>query len=273
MEKLHQGKTAIITGAGKGLGMGIAKRFAQEGAKVVVNYAHSAGGAKDVVQQIKDEGGEAIDWKADISKPDEVNAMVSATVERFGSVDIMVCNAGVDPHKPFLEVERDILDWVIGTNLKGGFFCAQAAAREMVKKQFGRIIFLSSIHSIQTYPGMTAYAASKGGLNALTRQLGLELAPHGITVNSVAPGAIHVEKFFDVIPDYNIHMFDHEIPVGFMGSDDDVAAAVSFFASPSARYITGQVLFVDGGSALKLFLGVTDQPKDQFSDVKTLEKK
>lgn len=162
MENLHQGRTAIVTGAGKGLGMGIALRFAQEGARVVVNYAHSADGANDVVQQIKNFGGEAFAYQADISKQDQVNAMISAAKEQFGSVDIMVCNAGVDPHKPFLEVDQDIIDWVIGTNLIGGFYCAQAAAREMVNGKFGRIIFISSIHSIQTYPGMTAYAASKG---------------------------------------------------------------------------------------------------------------
>jgi NAD(P)-dependent dehydrogenase (short-subunit alcohol dehydrogenase family) len=269
----HAGKTAIVTGAGKGIGKGIAIHLGLEGARVVVNYAHSREGAEEVVQRIRDHGGEAFSHQADVRNKAAVEEMVRAAADRFGSVDIAVCNAGVDPHKPFLEVDEELFDWVIGTNLKGGFFCAQASAREMVKNQSGRIIFISSIHSIQTYPGMTAYAATKGGINAMTRQLGLELAQYGITVNCIAPGAVHVEKFSEVVPDYDKHMFDHEIPVGFMGMPEDIAAMVSFFASDEARYVTGQVIYADGGSSTRLFLGVTEQPTKQFSDVKTLEQK
>ncbi len=269
----HAGKTAVVTGAGRGIGRGIALRLGREGARVVVNYAHSKDGAEEIVQQITENGGEAFAHKADVSSRAAVQEMMQAVTERFGSVDIAVCNAGVDPHKPFLEVDEALFDWGIGTNLKGGFFCAQAAALEMVKKKFGRIIFIGSIHNSQTYPGMTAYAATKGGINAMTRQLGLELAKYGITVNCVAPGAVHVEKFTEVISDYDIHMFDHEIPVGFMGLPEDIASVVSYFASEEARYITGQVIYADGGSSTRLFLGVLDKPAEQFSDVKTLEKK
>ena len=266
-----ENKTAIVTGAGKGIGSGIALRLAQAGANVVINYAHSADGASEVAARINALGREAITVKADVSRASEVRNLVDEAVRTFGRVDILVNNAAVDPHAPFLEMTEEQWDWVIDTNLKGNFLCSQAAAREMIKTGGGRIIIISSIHSLVTYPHITAYAASKGGLNAMTRQLALELAPHHINVNCVAPGGVHVDKFYDVIPNYDPHMFDHEIPVGFMGYPEDIAAAVAFFASDDARYITGQVLVVDGGTSVRLFLGVSDKKVDTLGDVKVLE--
>jgi glucose 1-dehydrogenase/3-oxoacyl-[acyl-carrier protein] reductase len=266
-------KTAIVTGAGRGIGSGIALRLAQEGANVVVNYAHSAEGAEAVADQIKALGRKAITIQANVSRADQVQAMVSETVETFGGVDILVNNAGIDPHAPFLKMTEEQWDWIMDTNLKGNFLCSQAAAREMTKASGGKIIIISSIHSIQTYMHITAYAASKGGLNAMTRQLALELAPYGINVNCVAPGAIHVDKFYSVVPGYDPHMFDHEIPIGFVGYPEDIGAAVAFLASDDARYITGQVLFVDGGTSCRIFLGVSEKKADLLADVKTLEKK
>ena len=191
----------------------------------------------------------------------------------FGRVDILVNNAGIDPHAPFLEMTEEQWDWIMDTNLKGNFLCSQAAAREMVKSGGGKIVIISSIHSIQTYMHITAYAASKGGLNAMTRQLALELAPYEINVNCIAPGAIHVDKFYGVVPDYDPHMFDHEIPLGFIGYPEDIGAAAAFLASDDARYITGQVLFVDGGTSCRMFLGVSEKKADLLAEVKTLEKK
>ena len=262
-----------MTGAGRGIGSGIALRLAQEGADVVVNYAHSADGAFAVAEQIKDLGRRAIAIQADVSKADQVQAMVDKTVDTFGRLDILVNNAGIDPHAPFLEMTEEQWDWVIDTNLKGNFLCSQAAAREMAKSGGGRIVIISSIHSVQTYMHITAYATSKGGLNAMTRQLALELAPYGIKVNCIAPGAVHVEKFYGVVPDYDPHMFDHEIPLGFMGYPEDIGAAAAFFSSEEARYITGQVLFVDGGTSCRMFLGVTEKKADLLAEIKTLEKK
>jgi glucose 1-dehydrogenase/3-oxoacyl-[acyl-carrier protein] reductase len=266
-------RTAIVTGAGRGIGSGIALRLAQEGADVVVNYAHSADGAVAVAEQIKALGRRAIPIQADVSKADQVRAMVAKTVDTFGRVDILVNNAGIDPHAPFLEMTEEQWDWIIDTNLKGNFLCSQAAAREMVKSGGGKIVIISSIHSIQTYMHITAYATSKGGLNAMTRQLALELAPYQINVNCIAPGAVHVDKFYGVVPEYSPSMFDHEIPLGFIGYPQDIGAVAAFLSSDDARYITGQVLFVDGGTSCRMFLGVTEEKTDLLDDVKTLEKK
>jgi NAD(P)-dependent dehydrogenase (short-subunit alcohol dehydrogenase family) len=266
-------RTAIVTGAGRGIGSGIALCLAQEGADVVVNYAHSADGAVAVVEQIKALGRRAITIQADVSKADQVQAMVAKTVDTFGRVDILVNNAGIDPHAPFLEMTEEQWDWVVDTNLKGSFLCSQAAAREMVKTGGGKIIVVSSIHSIQSYMHITAYAASKGGLNSLTRQLALELAPYAINVNCIAPGAIHVDKFYEVMPTYSPDMFDHEIPLGFIGQAEDIGAVAAFLASDDARFITGQVLFVDGGTSCRMYLGVSEKKTDALSDVETLEKK
>lgn len=266
-------KIAIITGAGKGIGTGIAWRLAEEGAHVVLNYAHSAEGAEELAERIRAKGRQALTYRADVSKVDQVQAMVAKTVETLGRVDILVNNAGIDPHVPFLQMSEEQWDWIIDTNLKGNFLCSQAAAREMVKLGGGKIIIISSIHSILTYKHITAYATTKGGLNAMTRQLALELAPYHITVNCIAPGAVHVDKFYSVVPHYDPHMFDHEIPLGFMGYPEDIGAAAAFLASDDARYITGQVLFVDGGTSARIFLGVSDKKIDVLDDVKTLDKK
>lgn len=268
-----QDKVAVVTGAGKGIGIGIAHRLAQEGAHVVLNYAHSASGAEDMCARIKELGRQAFTFKADVAKASEVNAMFDKTIETFGRVDILVNNAGIDPHVNFLDLTEEQWDWILDTNLKGNFLCSQAAARQMVKQGGGKIIIISSIHSIQTYQHITAYATTKGGLNAMTRQLALELAPYHINVNCVAPGAVHVEKFFGVVPNYDVHMFDHEIPVGFIGMPEDVGAAVAYFASDDAKYVTGQVLFVDGGTSARMYLGVSEKKTDMLDNVKTLEKK
>jgi glucose 1-dehydrogenase/3-oxoacyl-[acyl-carrier protein] reductase len=265
-------KIALVTGAGKGIGSGIALRLAQEGAHVVVNYAHSGQGAETAADQIERTGRRALTIKADVSNADQVRAMIDQTVRAFGRLDILVNNAGVDPHVPFLEMTEDQWDWIIDTNLKGNFLCSQAAAREMIKAGGGKIAIIGSIHSILTYLHITAYATTKGGLNTMTRQLALELAPYHINVNCVAPGPIHVDKFYGVVPDYNPHMFDHEIPLGFMGYPEDVGAAVAFLVSDDARYITGQVLFVDGGTSTRMALGVSNREADALGDVKTLQR-
>ena len=265
-------KIAIVTGAGRGIGRGIALRLAREGAHVLVNYAHSAAGAEEIAHRIGELGRQSITFRADVSVADEVRAMVTKTVAVFGRLDVLVNNAGVDPHVPFLDMTEEQWDWVMDTNLKGNFLCSQAAAREMVKAGGGKIVVIGSIHSILSYPHITAYASSKGALSTMTRQLALELAPYHINVNCVAPGGVDVEKFYSVIPDYDPHMFDHEIPLGFLGQPDDIGAAVAFLASDDARYITGQVLFVDGGTSARMMLGVSEKKVDTLDDVRTLER-
>ena len=160
-----ENKTAIVTGAGKGIGSSIALRLAQEGANVVIDYAHSADGASAVAARIKALGRGAITVKADVSKASEAQNLVDEAVRAFGRVDILVNNAAVDPHAPFLEMTEEQWDWVIDTNLKGNLLSSQAAAREMIKTGGVRIIITSSIHSLVTCPHITAYATGKGGLN------------------------------------------------------------------------------------------------------------
>ncbi len=268
-------KIAIVTGAGQGIGKGIALRLAQEGAHVVINYPspNMAQKAESVAALIRDMGQQSIIFQADVSKAAQVQAMVDKTVETFGRLDIQVNNAGVDPHVAFLEMTEDQWDFVIDVNLKGNFFCAQSATRAMMKTGGGKIIIISSIHGIQTYKRMTAYAASKGGLNAMTRQLAIELSPYNINVNCIAPGAIAVEKNYVNNPEFDPHAFDHEIPVGSIGYPEDIAGAVVFFASDDARYVNGQVLLVDGGTSTRILLGVSDKKEDIVSHVKTMDAK
>ncbi|MEO8395610.1 MAG: SDR family NAD(P)-dependent oxidoreductase [Chloroflexota bacterium] len=268
-------KIAIVTGAGQGIGKGIALGLAAEGAHVVVNYPYAsvADKAEAVAALVRETGVKCITIQADVSKAAEVQAMVAQTVVTFGRLDILVNNAGVDPHIPFLEMTEDQWDFIIDVNLKGNFLCAQAAARAMIPTGGGKIIIISSIHSIQTYTRMTAYAAAKGGLAAMTRQLAIELGPYHINVNCIAPGPIDVEKSYLTNPDYDPHMFDHEIPVGTIGYPADIANAVNFFAADEAHFISGQVLLVDGGVSTRILLGVSDKKTDVASTIKTMDAK
>jgi NAD(P)-dependent dehydrogenase (short-subunit alcohol dehydrogenase family) len=266
MSQRLQNKIALVTGAGRGIGRDIALRLAEEGADVVVNYASSQAGAEEIATQIQAMGRRAITAQANVARREAVEAMFDRLMEAFGRIDILVNNSGVDPIIPFLDMTDEQWDRVIDTNLKGTFMCSQVAARQMVKAgSSGRIIIIGSMHSMATFPGMLAYASTKGGLNAMTRAMALDLAPHRITVNCVIPGAIHVEKAYEVIPDYDPHMMDNQIALGRIGQGTDIAAAVVFMASSDADYITGATLTVDGGVMSRMALG--------FSDLKTVERK
>ncbi len=245
------GRVALVTGAGRGIGRGIALELARSGAAVVLNYLQSKEGAISAAEQIRAAGSEATAEQADVSRIGDIAGLMDRIIKRFGRLDILVNNAGVDPRKPFLEVTEDFWDEVIGTNLKSAFFCAQAAAREMMKTGQGRIINVSSVHGQATMPNLSVYAASKGGMNALTRQLALDLAPHQITVNAVAPGCVLVEKnTFDPVAR------GLEIPLGRVGTPGDVGELVCFLASDAAAWLTGQVITIDGGTTTRLFLNL-----------------
>lgn len=268
-------KIAIVTGSGQGIGKGVALRLAKEGAHVVINYPSQsvASKAEAVAAQIVEMGRKSIAIQADVSKAAQVQSMVDQTVETFGRLDILVNNAGVDPHVPFLEMTEDQWDFVIDVNLKGNFLCAQSAARAMLKTGGGKIVIISSIHGMLTYKRMTAYAAAKGGLNAMTRQLAIELGSYHINVNCVAPGAVHVEKNFIMDPNFDPHALDHEIPVGSIGYPEDIAGAVVFFASDDARYVNGQVLVVDGGTSTRILLGVSEKKPQVIENIRMMDKK
>ena len=241
------GKVALVTGAGRGIGFRIGCRLHGEGASVVFN---DRAVSETAVRYIDSNSArsKAIFHQADVSQLKQIEQMVDRTMQEFGRLDILVNNAGVDPTAPFLQVGEDMWNEVIGTNLKGTFFCAQKAADKMCKAGQGRIVNISSVHSLATMPGFSAYSASKGAINALTRELALELAPHGITVNAVAPGAIEVERFI------NNPLYDREIPSGRVGKPEDISGIVAFLCSDDAGWLTGQVITVDGGTLTRLFL-------------------
>jgi glucose 1-dehydrogenase/3-oxoacyl-[acyl-carrier protein] reductase len=249
------GKSAIVTGAGRGIGKAIALKLASLGANVVLNDWGCIDGAEEAVRQIEATGGSAIAFRADISSVEQIGGLVTAAIGAFGGVDILVNNAAVDPTEDFLNVTESFWEQVVHTNLKGTFFCAQACAREMMKVRKGKIINISSVHGQLTMPRYAVYASTKGGINAFTRQLAIDLAKHGIQVNAVAPGAIEVEKFYGK-PWFDTKQFGEYIPTGRIGQPQDVAEAVAFLASEASDFVTGQVLTVDGGSSACLFLPV-----------------
>jgi glucose 1-dehydrogenase len=243
-----QGKIALVTGSSSGIGKAIAIHLAREGCDVCVDYYHDEQGGEDTRRQIEELGRRAIAVKANVGHGDEVRAMVQRCVEELGGLDIMVNNAGVEIKAPITEVSEADWDLVIGTTLKGVFLGLQAAARHMVEKKKGRIINISSIHEEVTMPHNAPYCAAKGGVAMLMRTTAVELAPFGITVNNVAPGAIATPINTDTLSNpAAVAALTAEIPVGRIGTPEDVAAVVAFLASDEAAYVTGSTYFVDGG--------------------------
>lgn len=250
---LLSGRVALVTGAGKGIGRGIALHLAELGAAVVVNYRSSGAQALETVARIEAAGGRALAVCADVSDVRQIRGLVERTTAEYGGVDILVNNSAIDPTYDFFEVTEEQWDRVLDTNLKGAFFCAQACAKEMVRRGGGKIIHISSVHGSLTMPRYAAYASSKGGMNALTRQMALDLARYNIQVNAIAPGATEVEKFAEN-PAHDREAIGRQIPLGRIGYPEDVARVVGFFASPGADFVTGQVVTVDGGSSTRFFL-------------------
>jgi glucose 1-dehydrogenase len=248
MGQLDQ-KVAIVTGADSGIGRAIALAFAREGAKVVVNYAHNQQRAQEVRHIIEQQGGTAFVVQADVGQYQQAIGLVQQGVERFGGLDIMVNNAGIEYHSPFVDVTEEEFDRVLQVNLKGAFFCAQAAARAMIShKTQGRIINVSSVHEDLPMPQNVPYCCSKGGMRMLARTICLELAPYQITVNNIAPGAIHTPINADVEadPEKSAALLK-EIPLGRMGQPEEVSALALYLASDSSAYVTGSTFFIDGG--------------------------
>ncbi|MGH7728750.1 MAG: SDR family oxidoreductase [Vulcanimicrobiaceae bacterium] len=244
-----QGKVAIVTGAATGIGSAIAKRLASAGAAVAIDYVGDPKSAAPVVAAITSAGGKAVAVAADVSDERQVAHLVAETVRAFGKLDILVNNAGIEQKHPFLEMPLAVWNKVIAVNLTGPWLCSQAAAKQMVAQGGGgRIINISSIHEDITMPTNAPYCASKGGLRMLMRTIAVELAPHGILVNNVAPGAVFTPIDADVEADPGlVKALDAEIPLGRMGKPEEIAEAVAFLASDAASYCTGSTIFVDGG--------------------------
>ena len=246
---LFKDKVAIVTGATTGIGRETVFHLAREGAAVMVDYVGKPAPANEVVAQIEKAGGRALAVQADVSHPDDVQRLFSQTVEKFGRVDILINNAGIEEEMDFWEVPTNLWQRILAVNLSGPFFCAQAAAKQMIsQKGGGRIINISSVHEDMPMPTNTPYCATKGGLRMLMRTIAVELAPHGITVNNIGPGAIDTPLDKPTKDDpAKLKTLLGEIPLGRMGTSEEVAALAIFLASDAAAYITGSTYFIDGG--------------------------
>ncbi|UOR12760.1 3-oxoacyl-[acyl-carrier-protein] reductase [Halobacillus amylolyticus] len=242
-------QVALVTGASRGIGRAIAFELAKNGAKVAVNYSGSEEKAEAVVQEIIDNGGEAIKIQANVSQGDDVSRMVKTVVEEFGRLDILVNNAGITRDNLLMRMKEQEFDDVIDTNLKGVFMCSKGVTRQMMKQKFGRIINISSIVGVSGNPGQANYVAAKAGVIGLTKSNAKELASRNITVNAVAPGYITTDMTDQLTDDQREQMLAL-IPLNRLGEGEDIARAVRFLASGDAAYITGQTLHVDGGMVM-----------------------
>jgi len=244
------GQVAVVTGASRGIGSAIAELFAQEGARVVINYNTSEKEARALAEKIKKQGGEAICVKADVSKYDDVKRMVETTLKTHGRIDILVNNAGIHVAKDFLEISEDEWDKTIDVNLKGAYLCSKEVARIMLKQKKGKIINMSSNSGLYHPSAMrfTEYVASKAGMNGLTKALALRLGPH-ITVNAICPGWIKTEMVAQTDPEVERRILE-ETALKRYGTPEEVAASALFLASEEADFITGELLIVAGGRGM-----------------------
>jgi 3-oxoacyl-[acyl-carrier protein] reductase len=244
-----ENKVALVTGGSRGIGRAIALEFAARGAAVVVNYNKSPESAEEVVKQIKDSGGKAAAFQADVSDFKQAEALVKFAIETFGDLSILVNNAGITRDQLIMMMPEADWDAVINTNLKSTFNCSKAAVKHMMRKRVGRIINIASVAGQMGNPGQTNYSASKGGQIAFTKALAREIATRNITVNAIAPGFVDTEILDAMTPEI-LEAALKMVPLGRKGKPEEIAFAASFFASDESAYITGQVLGVDGGMAM-----------------------
>ncbi len=248
MQRL-QGKVAIVTGAGSGIGQGIAKRLGAEGASVIVNYRGSEAGADETRRSIEQAGSRAVVVQGDVTQSDAIQKLVQTAWDSFGSADILVNNAGLEIRSDFWDTKEEDYDRQMAVNLRGPYFLAQAFVRRLRDvKRPGRIINISSVHEDMAFPGFTPYCCSKGGMRMMMRNLAVELGPLGITINNIAPGAIVTPINKSLLADkVKLDSLLANIPLGRLGQVDDVAGLVAWLASDEASYVNGSTFVIDGG--------------------------
>lgn len=245
------GKLALVTGAGRGIGAAIALELARAGADVIVNYHRSEQKARDVETEIEKLGRRAMIVRADVAQKEDIDRMFDQIEAAWGKIDILVNNAGIEQRWATRDCRESNYDDIMDTNVKGAFFCAQRALEGMKPKGWGRVVNISSVHEVKATNFCSVYGISKGAMQLMVRELALEYSRYGITVNNVAPGAIRTDINRQVLSDpaYEAKV-TARIPVGFIGQPEDVAHLVAFVASEEARYITGATLLIDGGLSL-----------------------
>lgn len=241
-----EGKVALVTGASRGIGAVVACRLAQAGARVGVNYHASPDAAAIVVESINKDGGEAILVGGDVSQEENAEKVVKDLVDHYGSIDILINNAGINKDQLLIRMKPEDFDSVINVNLRGAFLCTRFAMTHMIRQRSGRVINMSSVVGLSGNPGQANYAAAKAGMVGLTKAVAREVASRNVTVNALAPGYIDT-AMVDGLTEETQDKILSTIPMGRFGTPEDVAEAVVFLASDGASYITGQVLTIDGG--------------------------
>jgi glucose 1-dehydrogenase len=244
------GKVALVTGSSQGIGQVIAIRLAQEGVDIVIDYRSHPDGANETLAKVEAAGQRGHIVQADLSVIDDIHKIVAEGIQRFGKLDILVNDAGVDgKNADFWEITEADYDKVLNVNLKGTFFTTQAFVQHLIEtKRTGKIINISSVHEEMAFPHFTAYCASKGGVKMMMRNLAVELGPLGITVNNIAPGAIVTPINTKLLNDpVKLNSLQHNIPLGRLGTPEDIAPMVVFLASADADYVTGATFYLDGG--------------------------
>ena len=240
-------KTVLITGAAKGIGAEIARRFAKEGYNVCINYNTSYTKAKELLDELSKYKIQVLILKADITKREQVNKMIKEVLDNFGKIDVLVNNAGISEYKLFIDLTYDDVVRMLNTSIVGTFNVTQEVLKKsMIKEKNGKIINISSIWGISGASLEVNYSTAKAGIIGMTKALAKELAPSNITVNAVAPGAIYTDMLND-LTDEDIKNLENEIPLGRIGNKNDISGCVYFLASEDARYITGQVISPNGG--------------------------
>lgn len=239
-------KTVLITGASKGIGRSMAREFAQEGYNVVINYCNSKNEAEKLEKELTDKGYSVKAIKADVSNYSEVLKMLEKTNNIFGTIDILINNAGIAQQKLFTDITDEDFDNMVNINLKGVFNCTKAVLRDMINKKYGKIINISSMWGVVGASCEVHYSAVKAGVIGMTKALAKEVGPSGINVNCIAPGVINTQMNSN-LDEYTINSLKEETPLGIIGEGEDIASLALFLASDKSKFITGQIITADGG--------------------------